>query len=214
MALAEGGWGQAREEGAREGLRTLGFSSEPFGLEELVTRAGKAGGENTAGGFVPAAGLRTLLKMEGGMGVSGNAGLGCPGCYWVGEAGNRESRSRQLRERPPPEPQRSSPGAMAASTVRAGQGGLWDGLSVGRRRTHNWLGSWTGGWGSFLVSNSIAPSPIQRSSGSQRWARQAMSSWSCPGRGEVESLGDFQALGGLDWVRGGTCKVGRPRWQV
>lgn len=109
MALAEGGWGQAREEGAREGLRTLGFSSEPFGLGELVTRAGKAGGENTAGGFVPAAGLRTLLKMEGGMGVSGNSGVGCPGCYWVGEAGDRESRSRQLRERPPPELQRSSP---------------------------------------------------------------------------------------------------------
>lgn len=55
--------------------------------------------------------------------------------------------------------------------VRAGCG---DGLSVGRRRTHNWLGSWTGGRGSFLVSNSIAPSPIQRSSGSQRWARQAV----------------------------------------
>ncbi|KAK2499626.1 hypothetical protein MC885_012545, partial [Smutsia gigantea] len=34
LALAEGGWGQAREEGSGEGLRPLVVSSEPLGLGE------------------------------------------------------------------------------------------------------------------------------------------------------------------------------------
>lgn len=103
MALAEGGWGQAREEGAGEGLGPLGFSSEPFGLGELVTRTGKAGGENTAGGFVPAAGLRTLHKMEGGMGGEWQSRRGLSGLL-LGKGSWRqqtESRSRQLRETSP-----------------------------------------------------------------------------------------------------------------
>ena len=66
LALAAGGWGPAREEDAGEGLGPLGFSSEPFSQGELGTRARKRGGESTAGGFVSAAGLRTLHKMEGG----------------------------------------------------------------------------------------------------------------------------------------------------
>lgn len=64
----------------REGLRQLGFSSESFGLGELGTGALTGGGKSIAEGFVPAAGLPTLRKMERGVGVSGAAGVGWPGC--------------------------------------------------------------------------------------------------------------------------------------
>lgn len=103
------GCGQAREEGAGEALRQPGFSSESLGLGELGTRALTGGGKSIAEGFVPAAGMPTLRKMEGGMGVSGAAGVGWPGCCWVGEAGDRRIPSYGLRERCPLELQRSSP---------------------------------------------------------------------------------------------------------
>lgn len=135
MALAEGGRGQARERDAGESLRPLGFSSEPCGLGQLGKRDGKEGGESTAGGFVPAEGLRTLHEMEWGMGVSGAAGVGCPRCYWVREAGDsritlppaqRETslRAAKVKSSAPWPPPRSGPVAAAAA---------------GRRRTHNWL---------------------------------------------------------------------------
>lgn len=72
--------------GGVDGLRSLDLSSEPFGLGEIGTRAREGDGETTAGGFVLAAGLRTMHKMEGETGLRGMRG--CLGCYWVGEVGN------------------------------------------------------------------------------------------------------------------------------
>lgn len=60
--------GSSERRGRWAGPGPLGFSPEPFSQGELGTRARKGGGESTAGGFVSAAGLQTLHKMEGGGG--------------------------------------------------------------------------------------------------------------------------------------------------
>lgn len=100
--MAKGAWGRAREEGAGEGPAPLGFGSEPFSQGELGTWAGRRGGEGAAGGFVSAAGLQTLHRMEGGTGVSGAACVGCPGCYWVGEAADSGIPLPAARRAPSP----------------------------------------------------------------------------------------------------------------
>lgn len=85
---AAGAKGEKRELGLEVGggRRPLDLSSEPFGPGEIGTRAREGNGETTAGGFVLAAGLRTMHKKEGETGVRGMRG--CLGCYWVGKVGN------------------------------------------------------------------------------------------------------------------------------
>lgn len=155
LTLAKGGWSQTGEGGAGDGLGPLGFSSEPLSRGDLGTRARKGGGERTAGGFVWAAGLQILHKMEGGLGVSGAACVGCPGCYWVGEAGDSRiplpaaqrapsPRAAKVKSSAPWQPPRSGP-----RRTQEGAGPTRGRLQGGSDSP----GSQTGGRGLFLASS-------------------------------------------------------------
>lgn len=195
-----------REGGAGEGLGPLGFSPEPFSQGELGTRARKGGGESTAGGFVSAAGLQLLHKMEGGEGVSGEACVGCPGCYWVGEAGDSRIPLPAAQRAPFPRAAKvksSAPWLPPRSGPRRTQQGA--GPTLGRLHAgSDSPGSRTGGGGPFLASNFVAPSPTEKEF-PQPGLAQAMSP-SSPGRA---GLGDFGARGGLALKRGRACKLRR-----
>lgn len=125
--------------GVKREKEALGRASDRLALALSLLAQGswgpelaKGGGERTAGGFVSAAGLQILHEMEGAVGVSGAACVGCSGCYWVGEAGDRRIPPPGSSERALPSHHKGQVlGTMAASTVRAA-------ADAERRRTHTW----------------------------------------------------------------------------
>lgn len=142
------------------------------------------------------------------MGVNGAAGEDCPGCYWVGEPG--DSRIPL----PPAERATSPPAAKVKSStrwlsprsgpVRCGSPRK-AGHTVGRRQagSDSW-GLRTWGRGSFPVSNSIAPSPVEVPAATHAASGgSGCAPWS-PGRAGCRDW----SLRGLLPVRGGNaCKV-------